>query len=117
VCDLQALARQEHPQDLPQIRQSPVPALLLLLRPARTRPVLPARADVGAVPAAVLFQRAPIRIHLAVSSELADCQRSRLAALAPPLPPHQPGRRGPPPTCFVAAGARSPVSTRTPGPP
>ena len=53
---LQALARQADAQDLHPAGQRQVPALLFLLPGRRVRAGLSARADLGAVPPAVLLQ-------------------------------------------------------------
>ena len=55
---LHALARQGQRQDHPALQGRQVPALLLLFPGRGVRAVLPAGADLGAVPAAVLLQRA-----------------------------------------------------------
>ena len=54
---LQALARQANTQDLHPAGQRQVPALLFLCPGRQVRAGLPARADLGAVPPAILLQR------------------------------------------------------------
>ena len=69
LLDLQAVAQQEQRQDLSAARRRQVPALLLLLPRRRARAGLRAGADLAAVPAADLLQRA-----LLVSQPLAPAQ-------------------------------------------